>query len=152
MFHLASPFTIYTRYSSVLFWVSNLTGCIIFNFTLQSTFRHIMKQIQLSNLVIYLVFIVYYFFTRENFLSKLIETTILFSVIAVFVFMFGKWREQKSTELSWEPASHKFFSSCPSQPTSLCRTTFGTPGSWTYILTFAHSFLPPIQTINAPTI
>lgn len=59
-----------------------------------------MKQIQLSNLAIYLVFIVYYFLTRENFLSKLIETTILFSVIAVFIFMFGKWRERKSTELS----------------------------------------------------
>ena len=55
-----------------------------------------MKQVQLANIIIYVIFIVYYFLTRDNFISKLIETTILFSVIAVFIFIIGKWRERKS--------------------------------------------------------
>jgi len=68
-----------------------------------------MKQIQLSNLVIYLVFIVYYFFTRENFLSKLIETTLLFSFIALVIFAIGKWKERKSSGLAKQPESQDTF-------------------------------------------
>ena len=68
-----------------------------------------MKQVQLTNLVIYLVFIVYYFFTRENFLSKLIETTLLFSFIALVIFAIGKWKERKSSGLAKQPESQDTF-------------------------------------------
>jgi len=68
-----------------------------------------MKHAHVANIIIYLIFIFYYFFTRDNFLSKLIETTLLFSVIALVIFAIGKWKERNRSGLSKQPESQEPF-------------------------------------------
>jgi len=68
-----------------------------------------MKHAHTANIIIYLIFIFYYFFTRDNFISKLIETTLLFSFIALVIFAIGKWKERKSSGLAKQPESQDTF-------------------------------------------
>ncbi|TVR27470.1 MAG: hypothetical protein EA390_13835 [Balneolaceae bacterium] len=70
-----------------------------------------MKHAHVANISIYLICIVFYYFTRDNFISKLIETTLLFSFIALVIFAIGKWKERKRSGLSKQPESQEPFNS-----------------------------------------
>jgi hypothetical protein len=40
---------------------------------------------------VYLFYLIYYYYTRDNFLDKFIETTIVFGVVAVGAFIYDRF-------------------------------------------------------------
>jgi uncharacterized membrane protein len=48
-------------------------------------------------IVLYLIYVVYYYFTRDNFFEKFIQITIIFGIVATGIFIYQNFFGKRST-------------------------------------------------------
>jgi len=47
---------------------------------------------------VYIIYLVYYYLTREHFFDRLVQTTIIFGVVAIGYFIYFKFYKDKAVE------------------------------------------------------